>query len=86
MSGAAQTAAAARSLYRDLWRRARELPLSVQVHYRGAIRSGFVSHADEDDEEVLARIRSQALLDADWLVNKYKAEKEAEQQRRPKAR
>ena len=42
----------------------------MQAHYRGAIRSGFVSHADEDDEEVLSRIRSQSLLDADWLVNK----------------
>ncbi|KAI7841329.1 hypothetical protein COHA_004947 [Chlorella ohadii] len=86
MSGAAQTAAAARHIYRELWRKTRDLPRSVQQHYRGAIRSGFVSHADEDDEEVLSRIRAQALRDADWLVNKYKAEKEAEQQRRPKAR
>lgn len=46
---------------------------SVQQHYRGAIRSGFVSHADEDDEEVLSRIRAQALRDADWLVNKVGA-------------
>lgn len=107
----------------------------MQEHYRGAIRSGFVAHADEDDEEVLVRIRTQSLQDAEWLVNKvgagrlssihcwgcrlqphsrrqcgrrltpllavppatatnlplpcsvqYKAEKEAERQRRPKAR
>lgn len=45
----------------------------MQAHYRGAIRSGFVSHADEDDEDVLGRIRVQALLDADWLVNKVGA-------------
>lgn len=86
MGGASQTAAAARSLYRALWRRTQQLPRTAQEHYRGAIRSGFVAHADEDDEEVLARIRTQSLQDADWLVNKYKAEKEAERQRRPKAR
>lgn len=42
----------------------------MQAFYRGSIRSGFVSHSDEDDPEVLARIRGQALRDADWLVAK----------------
>ena len=43
---------------------------NAQVFYRGSVRSGFVSFSDEDDPEVLERIRQQALKDADWVVNK----------------
>lgn len=32
----------------------------VQEHYRGTIRSGFVSFSDEDDPEVLDRLQQQA--------------------------
>ncbi|KAI3438777.1 hypothetical protein D9Q98_001194 [Chlorella vulgaris] len=65
--------AAARSLYRQLFRKSKALPRSVREHYRGSIRTGFVAHGDEDDDEVLKRIYAQAVRDADWVLNKYKS-------------
>lgn len=44
----------------------------MKAFYRGSIRSGFVSHSDEDDPQVLARIQEQALRDADWLIAKVR--------------
>jgi hypothetical protein len=59
-------AAAAPTALRLAWPSCRQF----KGYYRNAIRSGFVSHCDEDDPEILQRIHKQARLDADWLVNK----------------
>ncbi|EFN57795.1 hypothetical protein CHLNCDRAFT_143149 [Chlorella variabilis] len=68
------TAGQARALYRQLFRKTRDLPRQAQHYYRNSIRSGFVAHSDEDDPEVLQRIYEQSLRDADWILDKYKSQ------------
>ena len=65
-----------RSLYRILLRTVERLPKNAQQHYTHSIRQAFNSHMDEDDPERLQQIYSQAVKDADWLMNKYKVKKE----------
>ena len=65
-----------RSLYRYLFRTIEKLPKNAQQHYKHSIRQAFNSHFDEDDPERLEQIYSQAVKDAEWLLNKYKVKKD----------
>ncbi|KAL4647221.1 LYR motif-containing protein 9 isoform X3 [Arapaima gigas] len=59
-------------LYRYLLRCCKLLPTApMQRHYRHAVRQGFNSHADEDDPERIWQIIRRAIVDADWILEKY---------------
>ncbi|XP_074534834.1 LYR motif-containing protein 9 [Halichoeres trimaculatus] len=63
-------------LYRYLLRCCRLLPTSaMQQHYRHAIRQGYNSHSDEDDQERIQLIIQRAITDADWILGKYTKKK-----------
>ncbi|XP_010771141.1 LYR motif-containing protein 9 isoform X1 [Notothenia coriiceps] len=63
-------------LYRHLLRCCRQLPTeAMQKHYRHAIRQGYTSHADEDDQERVQMIVQRAVVDADWILTKYSKNK-----------
>ncbi|XP_006640989.1 LYR motif-containing protein 9 [Lepisosteus oculatus] len=60
-------------LYRYLLRCCKVLPsAAAQKHYRHAVRQSFASHADEDDPERIQQIIRRAIVDADWVMDKYK--------------
>ncbi|KAI4815788.1 hypothetical protein KUCAC02_005915 [Chaenocephalus aceratus] len=60
-------------LYRHLLRCCRQLPTeAMQKHYRHAIRQGYTSHADEDDQERVQMIVQRAVVDADWILTKVR--------------
>ncbi|KAI9540884.1 LYR motif-containing protein 9 [Dissostichus eleginoides] len=63
-------------LYRHLLRCCRQLPTeAMQKHYRHAIRQGYTSHADEDDQERVQMIVQRAVVDAEWILTKYSKNK-----------
>ncbi|XP_059186588.1 LYR motif-containing protein 9 [Centropristis striata] len=63
-------------LYRHLLRCCRQLPSpAMQQHYRHAIRQGYNSHSDEDDQERIQMIIQRAIIDAEWILDKYTKKK-----------
>ncbi|XP_058490153.1 LYR motif-containing protein 9 [Solea solea] len=59
-------------LYRYLRRCCRQLPTAaMQQHYKHAIIQGYNSHSDEDDPERIQMIIQRALVDAEWILDKY---------------
>ncbi len=60
-----------KQLYKYLLRACKHLPEESQSHYKHHVRQGFNSHADESDPMRVQEIIRRAILDADWILNKY---------------
>ncbi|KAK9831791.1 hypothetical protein WJX74_009399 [Apatococcus lobatus] len=59
---------AAVQLYRDLFRKTRQLPRASWTYYRQHIRENFRSFDDEVDPSRLHEIIATARRDADWVL------------------
>ncbi|XP_071790368.1 LYR motif-containing protein 9-like [Asterias amurensis] len=67
-----------KQLYKYLLRACKKLPEESQGHYKHHVRQSFHSHADESDPMRVQEIIRKAILDADWILNKYGAKTNGE--------
>ncbi|KAL6433147.1 hypothetical protein ACFW04_006415 [Cataglyphis niger] len=61
-----------KQLYKYLLRECEKLPKHTQQFYKHSVKQSFKQHASESDEERIQQIMERALLDAKWVIQKYK--------------
>ncbi|KAL0130856.1 hypothetical protein PUN28_002456 [Cardiocondyla obscurior] len=61
-----------KQLYKYLLRECEKLPKHTQQFYKYSVKQSFKQHALESDEERVQQIMERALLDAKWVIQKYK--------------
>ncbi|GLE01956.1 hypothetical protein PINS_up010794 [Pythium insidiosum] len=59
------------ALYRRILRASRRLEPDAREHYRRFARSGFIGHADEQDDDRIDEIIERVEHDVDWILRKY---------------
>ncbi|XP_020282067.1 LYR motif-containing protein 9-like [Pseudomyrmex gracilis] len=70
--GGSGTVNTPKQLYKYLLRECEKLPKHTQQFYKHSIKQSFKQHASEPDEERVQQIMERALLDAKWVIQKYK--------------
>ena len=59
------------SLYREVLRSVRLLPVETRSYYRVVAREKFAAHREEEDAERLALIIERSKADVRWILEKY---------------
>ena len=59
------------SLYREVLRSVRLLPVETRSYYRVVAREKFAAHREEEDAERLALIIETSKADVRWILEKY---------------
>ena len=59
------------SLYREVLRSVRLLPVETRSYYRVVAREKFAAHREEEDAERLALIIQRSKADVRWILEKY---------------
>jgi chorismate mutase len=59
------------SLYREVLRSVRSLPLETRSYYRVVAREKFAAHREEEDPARVAEIIKRSKSDVLWIVQKY---------------
>ncbi|XP_014211849.1 LYR motif-containing protein 9-like [Copidosoma floridanum] len=61
-----------KSLYRYLLRECKKLPPGASEFYKHSVTQSFKQHVKETDPDRIQQIMEKALLDAKWVMQKYK--------------